>query len=56
MGSLSLEARGGYERVRFQGLLSKHSRLQPGRYTLTVIATAGGLSSAPRSLSFTIVR
>jgi len=56
MGRLSLKAQGGRDRVRFQGLLSRHSRLQPGSYTLTAIATTGGLSSAPRSLSFTIVR
>jgi hypothetical protein len=55
-GSLSLGGRAGRDKVRFQGLLSKHSRLAPGSYTLTLIASAAGRKSAARSLRFTIVR
>jgi streptogramin lyase len=43
-------------KVVFQGRVSAHRTLRPGRYTLTVTATnAAGLRSVPRSLSFTIV-
>jgi hypothetical protein len=54
-GSLSLKGRAGNDSVRFQGLLSRHARLKPGSYTVTVIAASGALRSAPRSLSFTIL-
>jgi hypothetical protein len=54
-GELQLGGRPGRDRVRFQGLLSKHTRLKPGTYTLTVTASADGLRSAPRSITFTIL-
>jgi hypothetical protein len=56
LGTLSFNARAGQNQVRFQGRLSRTRKLRPGRYTLTVTATAAGLSSLPRSLNFTIVK
>ncbi len=54
-GRLQLSARAGMNHIRFQGKLSKHATLKPGAYTLNLAATAGGLKSAGRSVSFTIV-
>jgi hypothetical protein len=54
-GTLSLNADAGANRVAFQGRLPRSKRLTPGRYTVTVTASAHGLSSAPRRLTFTIV-
>lgn len=54
-GKLQLSGRAGTDRISFQGLLSKHAKLKPGTYTLTLTASAAGLKSAARSLSFTIL-
>jgi hypothetical protein len=54
-GTLTLKAPAGADHVRFEGRLSSARRLKPGRYTVALSATAAGLTSAPRSLSFTIV-
>jgi hypothetical protein len=54
-GTLTLAGRSGSDRVRFEGRVSATRKLAPGRYTLTLTATAGGLTSTPRSLTFTIV-
>lgn len=54
-GTLTLSAPAGADRVRFEGRLSSSRKLKPGRYTVALSATAAGLTSAPRSLSFTIV-
>jgi hypothetical protein len=55
-GALSFGGHAGTDKLAFQGRLSAHKRLRPGRYTLTVIATnTAGLRSLPRSLRFTIV-
>jgi hypothetical protein len=56
VGTISLPAHAGTNKVRFQGRLSRSKKLKPGRYTLTLTATSSGLRSASRSLSFTIVR
>ncbi len=57
VGTLSFRGRAGTNKVRFQGRLSRRKRLKPGRYTLTVTARdSTGLQSAPRSVSFTIVK
>jgi hypothetical protein len=45
----------GADHVRFEGRLSAAKKLKPGRYTLVLSASVGGLSSASRSLAFTIV-
>ena len=54
-GALSFAGHAGRNLVRFQGRISRHKRLEPGRYRLTVTARSGVLSSQPRSLRFTIV-
>ncbi len=55
-GTLSLAGHSGTNRVRFQGRLSRTKRLKPGAYTVSVTATASGLRSVSRSLTFTIVK
>ncbi|MDX6673925.1 MAG: hypothetical protein QOH11_1343 [Solirubrobacteraceae bacterium] len=55
-GTLNLSGHAGTNRVRFQGRLSRAKKLKPGHYTLTITATASGLRSASRALSFTIVK
>ena len=47
-------AQPGSNSVRFDGVISKHKKLVPGAYTLTVTATAPGGLAAPRTLGFTI--
>lgn len=54
-GTLALAAHAGADHLRFEGRLSATRKLKPGRYTLALSASAGGITSAPRSLSFTIV-
>ncbi len=54
-GTLTLAGHAGSDRVRFQGRLSASRRLKPGRYTVALSASAGGLTSTPRSLTFTTV-
>jgi len=54
---LSFNGHPGTNRVAFQGRISSTKKLRPGRYTVAITATnSAGLRSAPRSLSFTIVR
>jgi hypothetical protein len=56
-GRLTFTGHSGTNRVAFQGRVSRAKKLKPGHYTLVITATnsAGG-RSAPRSLTFTIVR
>jgi hypothetical protein len=55
--TLSFTAHTGTNKVRFQGRISRSTKLKPGRYTLTIIATnPAGRRSLPHSLSFTIVK
>jgi hypothetical protein len=53
-GTLTFSAHAGTNKVRFQGLISKHKRLRPGSYTLLVTAAASGKRSTTRTLHFTI--
>jgi hypothetical protein len=54
-GTLTFSAHAGTNRVRFEGLISKHKKLKPGNYTLTITAIdAEGAHSASKSLRFTI--
>ena len=53
-GTLTFAAHAGENKVRFEGLISKHNKLAPGSYTLLVTATASGEHSTPRTLNFTI--
>ncbi len=56
-GTLTLSAHQGTNSVHFEGLVSKHRKLKPGRYTLTITATnASGAHSASERVSFTIVK
>ena len=55
-GVLSLPAHAGTDKIRFYGVLSGHRRLRPAAYTMTVTATAAGLTGPARTLHFTIVR
>jgi hypothetical protein len=55
VGALTLQGQAGAEKVRFEGRLSAAKKLKPGRYTLVLSASADGLSSTPRSLTFTIL-
>ncbi len=55
--ALSLRAPSGADRIGFAGRVSPAHKLGLGSYTAIVTATnAGGESSAPKSLRFTIVR
>jgi len=54
-GALGFSAHAGTNKVRFQGLLSKHKKLKPGDYKLLVVATSSGKRSRAGTLSFTIV-
>jgi hypothetical protein len=56
VGSLTFSAHAGMTEVPFEGRISKHTRLGPGRYTLLVTATAAGERATPRSLAFEIAR
>lgn len=55
-GVLSLNAHAGTDKIRFYGVLSGKRRLRPGAYTMTVTATASGLTGRASTLRFTIVR
>jgi hypothetical protein len=52
--TLTFSAHAGTNRVRFEGLITEHTRLEPGSYTLLVSATASGKHSITRTLQFTI--
>jgi hypothetical protein len=55
-GRLTFTGHDGANRVAFEGRISPSKKLQPGRYTLMIIAAdSAGVRSAPKSLSFTIV-
>jgi hypothetical protein len=54
-GSITLAGHPGTDKVSFQGRLSKHKKLKPGSYTLTITATNTSGKSRSRSAKFTIV-
>jgi hypothetical protein len=54
--TLTLTARKGANTVTFDGRMSRRQRLSPGTYKVTAVASANGISSKRRSLTFTIVR
>ena len=54
-GTLILTAHAGTDKVGFQGQLSKHRKLAPGAYTLTITASNTSGRSRPRSIKFSIV-
>ena len=56
-GTLIVSGAAGANRLSFKGRISRSKRLRPGRYTVTILATvAGAPKSAPRTLSFTILK
>jgi hypothetical protein len=55
-GTLTLTGHAGTDKIRFQGRLSKHRKLAPGTYTLTIAASNTSGRSRPRSIKFTIAR
>ena len=56
LGVITLAGHAGADRVRFEGLLSTRKKLKPGRYTLQLSASDGGLTSSAHSLTFTILK
>jgi hypothetical protein len=57
VAGLSLKAPSGADKIGFAGRVSPTRKLSLGSYTTTITATsAGGESSAPKSLRFTIVK
>jgi hypothetical protein len=55
VGSLpKVKGKAGPNSVKFSGKL-KRAALEPGKYTLRVTATAGGLSSVPRTKPFEVL-
>ncbi|HLY49027.1 MAG TPA: hypothetical protein VKR21_07510, partial [Solirubrobacteraceae bacterium] len=54
-GALSFTGHSGLNRVTFQGRISKHKRLKPGNYTLSITATNAAGQRALAKLTFTIV-
>lgn len=54
--TLTLTGHAGTDKIHFQGRLSKHRRLAPGSYTLTITASNTSGRSDPRSIKFTIAR
>jgi hypothetical protein len=55
-GALTLHGHAGTDKIRFQGRISEHRKLKPGRYKLTIIASNSAGKSRPRTVSFTIAR
>ena len=55
-GMLSFSAAHGPHKVRFEGRLSKRTKLPIGRYTLDLTATAASGNSVRTTLKFTIVK
>ncbi len=56
-GTLSFGGHAGLNKLRFQGRVSRHRRLKPGVYRLTITArNAAGQTSKPRHLRFSIVK
>jgi len=53
--AFSVSAKAGARKLSFQGSAGG-AKLSPGTYTVTLVASNAGLSSIPKSLSFTIVR
>jgi hypothetical protein len=53
--TLTFSARAGANSVRFDGVISKHTKLSPGSYTVLILASAPGGRSMPRALQFRIL-
>ena len=56
-GALTFAARAGAQKLSFQGKLSRSRQLQPGTYSLSIVArNAAGQASPAAQLTFTIVK
>jgi hypothetical protein len=55
VGTLTFSAHTGANKMRFEGRISKHKKLEPGSYALLITATASGKHSTTGPLRFTIV-
>jgi hypothetical protein len=53
-GTLTFSAHAGTNKVRFEGPISKHKKLKPGSYGLSITAAVSGKHSTTRTLNFTI--
>jgi PKD repeat protein len=56
VATLTLSGRAGANQVRFSGRISKHTKLKPGAYTVSLVATASGKQSTTSTLRFTIAK
>jgi hypothetical protein len=54
-GALELTGHAGTDAIAFQGILSKHHKLNPGTYRLAMVATDATGHSKARTAKFTIV-
>jgi PKD repeat protein len=55
LGTLKLTGRTGKDKVSFDGRVTRHVKLKPGTYTVTITATVDGTKSAARHIKFAIV-
>jgi hypothetical protein len=55
-GTLTLRGHAGTDKISFQGRVSKHKKLAPGTYVLTIAASNASGKSRGRTVTFTIVR
>jgi hypothetical protein len=55
-GTLTLSGHAGTDKVGFQGRVSKHKKLAPGTYVLTITASDASGKSRGRTVTFTVVR
>jgi hypothetical protein len=55
-GTITLTGRAGTDKISFQGRVSKHKKLGPGTYTLTITASNSSGKSRGRSVTFTIAK
>jgi len=53
-GTLKFAAHAGKNQVRFDGLISRHTRLAPGKDAVVITAASAGGLSRPQTLHFTI--
>lgn len=56
VGTLKLTGRTGKNKVSFDGRVTRHVKLSPGTYTVTITATVDGAKSAARHIKFTVVK
>ena len=54
VGTLTLSAHAGANKLSFDGLFTKRKKLAPGNYALLLTATASGEHSTPNTLHFTV--